>query len=283
MAPWISEVLSLSTMQSRMNGGGDHDFDGRDAAQAVGARHQPLRDRRLEHAGELDADLTLLVRREDGDDAVDGLGRVERVQRREHEVAGFGREQRGLDRLEVAHFADQDDVRILPQRAAQRMREGLRVDVDLALVDDRVMVPVQVLDRVLDRHDVRRAGRVDVVDHRRQRRALAAAGGAGDEHEAALFRGDPLQDGRQAELVDGLDAGRDHAQDQADGAALLEHVAAEAAQAGKAVGQVHLLRAAELLALLGVKSASAIASVSTLSSRLSSEATTSVPLTRIIG
>ena len=55
---------------------------------------------RLEHAGELDADLALLVRREDGDDAVDGLGRVERVQRREHEVAGLGREQRGFDGLD---------------------------------------------------------------------------------------------------------------------------------------------------------------------------------------
>ena len=56
----------------------------------------------------------------------------------------------------VAHLADQDDVGILAQRAAQRVRERLRVDRDLALVDDRVVVAVQVLDRVLDRHDVRR-------------------------------------------------------------------------------------------------------------------------------
>ena len=62
----------------------------------------------------------------------------------------------GLDRLEVAHLADQDDVGILAQRAAQRVRERLRVDRDLALVDDRLVVAVQVLDRVLDRHDVRR-------------------------------------------------------------------------------------------------------------------------------
>ena len=185
-------------MQSRMNAGGDHDFDRRDAAQAVGARQQALRDRPLEHARELDADLALLVRREDRDDAVDRLGGVERVQRREHEVARFGGEQRGFDRLVVAHLADEDDVGILPERAAQRVRERLRVDVDFALVDDRVMVPVQVLDRVLDRHDVRRAGRVDVVDHRGERGALAAAGGAGDEHQAALFLRDLLQHRRQA-------------------------------------------------------------------------------------
>ena len=120
-------------------------------------RHQALRDDRLEHAGELQADLLLLVRREDGDDAVDRFGRVERVQRREHEVAGFGREQAGLDRLEVAHLADEDDVGILPQGAAQRLRERARVDRHLALVDDRLAVAVEELDRILDRHHVRAA------------------------------------------------------------------------------------------------------------------------------
>ena len=39
-------------------------------------------------------------------------------------------------------------------RSAVRERRG--VDRDLALVDDRLVVAVQVLDRVLDRHDVRR-------------------------------------------------------------------------------------------------------------------------------
>ena len=56
------------------------------------------------------------------------------VQRRQHQVAGL----RGLDGdlggLEVADFADHDDVRVLAQEGAQRGGEGqadLRVDVDL--------------------------------------------------------------------------------------------------------------------------------------------------------
>ncbi len=75
-------------------GRADHHFDRRRAALAVDPRHQALRDDGLQHARELQADLLLLVRREDRDDAVDRFGRVERVQRREHEVAGFGGEQR---------------------------------------------------------------------------------------------------------------------------------------------------------------------------------------------
>ena len=56
--------------------------------------------------------------------------------------------------------------------------EGLRVGADLALVDDALLVAVEELDRVLDRHDVLLARLVDLVDHRRQRGRLARAGRA---------------------------------------------------------------------------------------------------------
>jgi hypothetical protein len=58
------------------------------------------------------------------------------------------------DRLEVAHLADQQDVRILAQRRAQRVLEAGSVRVHLALVDDALLVVVHELDRVLDRDDV---------------------------------------------------------------------------------------------------------------------------------
>ena len=76
------------------------------------------------------------------------------MQRREDEVAGLGRGERGRDRLEVAHLAEEDHVGVLAQRAAQRLREAGRVAADLALVDDAALVVVEELDRVLDRDDV---------------------------------------------------------------------------------------------------------------------------------
>ena len=57
------------------------------------------------------------------------------VQRAEHQVAGLGGGERQADGLQVAHFADQDDVRVLAQRRAQRLAEAERVAVHLALVD----------------------------------------------------------------------------------------------------------------------------------------------------
>ena len=53
------------------------------------------------------------------DDAVDGLGGIRRMQGSEHQVAGCGGFHRQTNRLEVPHFADEDDVRVLAQRAAQ--------------------------------------------------------------------------------------------------------------------------------------------------------------------
>ena len=217
MAVWMRCVFSLSTMQSRMNGRRDQHFDGRAAALAVRARNEALRDDRPQHRRQLEADLLLLVRREDGDDAVDGLGRVQRVERREHEVARLGREQGGFDRLEVAHLADQDHVGVLAQGGAHGVGERPRVGRHLALVDDRLVVLVQELDRVLDGHDVHAPRAVDVVHHAGQRRALAAARRAGDQDEAAFLVGDLRDDRRQAQFLDGADLHRDDAEHEPDG------------------------------------------------------------------
>ena len=135
--------------------------------------------------GQRQPDLLLLVRREEVDDAVDGLLRVGGVQRRHDEVAGLGGGERGLDRLVVTHLADEDDVGVLPHRGTQRGREVLGVDPDLALVDHRHLVEVQDLDRVLDGDDVDLAVRVDVVDHAGERGGLAGTGRAGHQDQAA--------------------------------------------------------------------------------------------------
>ena len=45
-----------------------------------------------------------------------------------------------LDRFQIAHFADQDHVGVLPQGAAERFGEAGHVDADFALVDRRLLV-----------------------------------------------------------------------------------------------------------------------------------------------
>ena len=76
------------------------------------------------------------------------------MQRAEHQMARFGRLDRDRDRLEIAHFADEHDVRVFAKRGPQRVLERVGVVVDLTLVDQAFLILVDEFDRVLDRDDV---------------------------------------------------------------------------------------------------------------------------------
>ena len=177
------------------------------------------------------------------------------MQRPEDEVSGLGGGEGRRDRLEVAHLAEEDHVRVLAKRGAQGLAEGNGVGADLALVDDALLVLVHELDRVLDREDVIGPRAVDLVDDRRQGGRLARAGRTGHEHEPARLRGELVQTRRQAELLERLDVVGDDAERRAERLALEEDVDAEAGDAGDRVGEVELALDLELLLLLGVEHA----------------------------
>ena len=191
--------------------GRNENLTGDDAAPAVEGRQQLLGDDSLQGDRELRADLALLRRREDVDDPIDGLRRRLGVKSGEDQVACLGRGQGGGDRLQVAHLADQDHVRVLAQGGAQAEGEVGGIGADLALVDNRAFVVVKELDRVLDREDVVRRSELitsiiaaRVVD-------LPRAGRPGDEDEAARFRGQLPQDLRDPQGVEAGDLLRDQA------------------------------------------------------------------------
>ena len=69
--------------------------------------------------------------------------------------------------------------------ARKRRREVGRVVPDLHLLDDAALVRVLELDGVLDGHDVTGLAAVDLLDDGGERGALADAGRAPDEDEAA--------------------------------------------------------------------------------------------------
>ena len=165
-------------------------------------------------------------------------------------MPGLGGGERGADRLEVAHLADQDHVGVLAERGAQRLAEAGRVDADLALVDDAALVAVHELDRVLDREDVIGAVAVDLVDHRRERRRLTGAGRARDEDEAARLHRQLGERARQVQLLERLQLLRDDAEGGAERLALEVDVDAEAGEAGNRMRGVDLPLDLELLLLL---------------------------------
>ena len=180
---------------------GNEHLAGEDATLATSARQQRLTDDALEHEGKLGSHLGLLVLGEDVDDPVDGLRRRVGVQGGKGQVAGLGDLQRRLDGLKVAHLADQHHVRVLAQHRAEGVGVGKGVGVELALVDHRRLVRVQVLDGVLDGDDVKGLLGVDLVDHGGEGGRLAAAGWTGDQDQSAGFVAQRLDDVGQAELA----------------------------------------------------------------------------------
>jgi len=98
--------------------------------------------------------------------------------------------QRRTHRVAVADLADEDDVGRLPHRAAQPRACSVRASEPISpLVDDRLLVAEQELDRVLERQYMACHELVAVIDHRSDRRRLARAGGTDDQDQSA-----PLHD-----------------------------------------------------------------------------------------
>ena len=115
----------------------------------------------------------------------------------------------------VGELAEHDDVGVLAQRVLEPRHRRRGVGAHLTLVDDRALVGVQHLDRILDGDDVALAVLVHVVDHRGDGRGLARAGEAGHEHETVLLACEVGDRRREAERLEARDAGQHPAEHQA--------------------------------------------------------------------
>ncbi len=79
------------------------------------------------------------------------------------------------DRLQVAHLAYHNHVRIFAQCPAQGRAEGARVRKHFALRNVAIFRLENVFDRVLKRDDMLAPLHIYLLDHRRQRRRFATA------------------------------------------------------------------------------------------------------------
>ena len=168
-----------------------------------------------------------MVGREGVDDAVDRALGARGVERAKHHVARFSGGDRRFDRLQVTKLADEDDVGVLSQRAAEGLREARHVGADLPLVDRALLRLVIKLDRILDRDDVVIVGFVDEVDQARERGAFARAGGARHEKQATRPLGHLFADFRHTQLLGSEHLVGDLPEHHGDRALLLEHAHAE--------------------------------------------------------
>ena len=116
------------------------------------------------------------------------------------QVAGGGRLHGKRNRLQVPHFTDQDDIRVLPQRTAKRVGKRLCVLPHLPVVHHAAVALVDELDRVLDGENVVFPGAVGHIDDGRQGGRFTASGRARHHHKPPGKSGELGDDRRQTEL-----------------------------------------------------------------------------------
>jgi signal transduction histidine kinase len=229
--------------------------EGRRAEQHFESRHAPLlllakellRYDRPQDLGEHDADLLLLVCREGVDDAVHRLCGGVGVERGEDEQARLGRGQRHADGVEVPHLAHQQAVGVLPDGRLDALGEASHVLPQLALGEDRAVVGVHEFDRVLDRDDVIGESPVQAVEHRGERRGLAAPRRSRHEHQSALGRIEAGDRSGEVQLLGGGDPRGDEAKDRRVSPLLPEEVHAEAGLLPHLIGEVDVASRQEAL------------------------------------
>ena len=165
-------------------------------------------------------------------------------------MARFGCGDGRGDRFEVAHFAHEDDVRVLAERAADGLGEARDIVPDFTLGDERLRGVVVEFDRVFDRDDVDSALVVDHIEHRGESRGFTGACGTRDKNKPARLEEKLLHDRRKAELLHRKKLRRNLAQNHAVAFALLEDGHAEARSVRMRKSEVGASIALNLLHLL---------------------------------
>src|SRR5690606_6344347 len=94
------------------------DLDRRDAS-AADLRHQTLGNYSAKCLRQTRPDNRFFVLWKNAYDTVDRFCGINRMKRRKHKVAGFGRFESDLDRFAVTHFTDENYLRSLTQRGSK--------------------------------------------------------------------------------------------------------------------------------------------------------------------
>ena len=169
----------------------------------------------------------------------------------EHQVTRLCCRDGRLDRLQVTHLTHQNDVRIHPQDAPQRLAEAGHVHVHLALGNYGGLVVVIKLNGIFNGDDVGVVAlRVDDVNHRGQRGAFAGAGRPGDQAHATRLVQQFLHRRRQADLLECQQGCRYLPQHARKPAPLLEHAHPETRHFTKRKGKIRPTALPHLLDIL---------------------------------
>ena len=111
-------------------------------------------------------------------------------------------------------------------RKAERRpsRERAKILSHLALAHHRLLLAIEKLDRILQRHDVNLLAVIQLIDHRRERRRLADPGTAGHQNDPGFLPHHLAEDRRHPEFIETGHLGRELPHHDGTLAVLLENI-----------------------------------------------------------
>ena len=155
----------------------------------IGAGDQLLGQNGLQRHGKLHPDLLLVFLRENAYDPVDGVGGGAGMKGAEDQVPRFGGGQRRFNGFPIPELADQDNVRIFPERRTKAGGEPGGIPSDLPLVEDAAVGGIAIFNGVFQSQDVAGLPVVDVVNHGRESCGFPASGFTGDQDDSPASTG----------------------------------------------------------------------------------------------
>ena len=159
----------------------------------------------------------------------------------ENKVTGGRGGEGELDRFQVTHFADEQDVWVFTEGAAQTRSERACMHPDFAMIDETILAAMDKLDWIFDRNDVVLALKIRVIHHRGQGGRFTGTGRAGRENQTLLQQRKLFQDRRHVELFQRLDIRRDRAEHRRDAVFLLEKIRAITSDARHFVTKIDIV------------------------------------------
>ena len=120
-------------------------------------------------------------------DPVDRLDGAGSMKGSEDEMSRFGCRHRHRDCLGIAHFTHENHIGILSHGRPDTIREACHMCSYFPLYHLRVSARMHELDWIFKANNIEVTGLVEVVNHGRERRRLAGAGGTGYQDEALMI------------------------------------------------------------------------------------------------
>ena len=182
------------------------------------------------------------MRREYVDNTVDGIRCAVRMECREYEVSGFSSRNRGLDGFQVSHLTDENNIGVFTESCSKCSGVCLGIITDLSLVNNRLLVAMQVLNRILNRYDVLRVSFVNHIDEGRKRCRLTGTGSSRNENQPSLSGTEFLNRSRKSEFSRSRNLERQESHYHRKRAALLKYVYTETSASVKGICEVNLTR-----------------------------------------